>query len=198
MCVWVCLFVVHGFYLVASICASASAVVCPVVVFYLTYMRSRRAYRFQHNQAQHSGSCHAQASLKPHFGILSHHAKLSQISVNDGCISQERITSREGEQMQLVSRGKVQGELVPPQLVSECVSVCVCVCNTRGACKRYKRHKERERARILVTILVRFATLTLIPKVVPTCACRKVSRRLEIAYICNSNQIQFDLQQYPN
>lgn len=138
---------VHGFYLVASICASASAVVCPVVVFCLTYMRSRRAYRFQHNQAQHSGRCHAQASLKPHFGILSHHAKLSQISVNDGCISQERITSREGKQMQLVSRGKVQGKLVPPQLVSECVSVCVCVCVILEAHVKDTNGTKRERGR---------------------------------------------------
>lgn len=48
--------------------------------------------------------------------------------------------------MQLVSRGKVQGELVPPQLVSECVSVCVCVIleahvkDTNGT----KRERERE------------------------------------------------------
>lgn len=123
-----------------------------IEVFYLTYMRSRRAYRFQHNQTQHSGSCHAQASLKPHFGILSHHAKLPQISVNDWCISQEPSTSK-GEQMQLLSIGEGAGR-VSPTAVSKRVCECMCVrVFTRGACKRYKRHKER--ATILVTILVR-------------------------------------------
>lgn len=53
-----------------------------------------------------------------------------------------------------------------------------------------------QREQKLVTILVRYATLTLIPKVVPTCACRTVSMRLENAY---NNPIQIaDSQQYPN
>lgn len=165
---------------ILSIFARLHQQLCVQVVFCLTYMRSRRAYRLQHNEAQHCGSCHAQASLKPHFGILSHHAKLPQISVNDWCISQERITSK-GQQMQLVSRGWSAGRVSPTAVskrVCECINVCVLEAHVKDT-----NSTKRERATILVTILVRYATLTLIPKVVPTCACRTVSRRLEIAYI---------------
>lgn len=123
VCVCVCLWCMDSILLLRF--ARLHRQLCVLVVCCLTYMRSRRAYRFQHNQTQHSGSCHAQASLKPHFGILSHHAKLPQISVNDYSISQEPSTSK-GEQMQLVSIGESAGR-VSPTAVSKRVCECMCV-----------------------------------------------------------------------